>query len=277
RGKRQPGPQVRRPRSLRQLAAHTAGSASWPNDATHGRHNRAWLRFWVWSFLTSKTYAGDDPRRSWILWLSASFYQFIMASAVVFLLVLDSTTDVTVTTDEYWIAELVLTCVWSVEYFLRLWSCVEACALPPNLWSDLSIDSNELRGLGALRMLRVFTLLRLERLAEVSQRSRAEVLQSSGALRRQSHRTDVLRRYCLCPKSHCANDMTYGSARVGYGDLYPESPLGRVVASITAFLGIGLFALPAGIITSGFRDEQERKYHRQWQHVANILSRTPVA
>ncbi|CAE7514581.1 KCNQ5 [Symbiodinium necroappetens] len=50
---------------------------------------------------------------------------------------------------------------------------------------------------------------------------------------------------------------------VGYGDLYPESPMGRLVASITAFLGIGLFALPAGIITTGFRLEEERRLHRK--------------
>eukprot|EP00435_Cladocopium_sp_Y103_P074067 s165_g46.t1 len=47
---------------------------------------------------------------------------------------------------------------------------------------------------------------------------------------------------------------------VGYGDLYPESAMGRIVASITAFLGIGLFALPAGIITAGFRNEQIRRH-----------------
>ncbi len=39
---------------------------------------------------------------------------------------------------------------------------------------------------------------------------------------------------------------------VGYGDLVPVTPLGKLAASIMAILGIGLFALPAGILGSAF-------------------------
>lgn len=39
---------------------------------------------------------------------------------------------------------------------------------------------------------------------------------------------------------------------VGYGDIYPITALGKVISSIVAFLGIGLIALPTGIISSGF-------------------------
>lgn len=31
-----------------------SGSAHWPDDASLGRNNRAWLRFWVWSTLFLK-------------------------------------------------------------------------------------------------------------------------------------------------------------------------------------------------------------------------------
>lgn len=72
------------------------------------------LRFQA-RFLTTKTYPGDSKRCSCILWIFANSYQFFMACAVVFLLVLDSTTDVTVTTSAYWYSELVLTCIWSTE------------------------------------------------------------------------------------------------------------------------------------------------------------------
>jgi len=44
---------------------------------------------------------------------------------------------------------------------------------------------------------------------------------------------------------------------VGYGDIYPKTPAGKVVASIVAFLGIGFFALPAAIIGSGFVELME--------------------
>lgn len=39
---------------------------------------------------------------------------------------------------------------------------------------------------------------------------------------------------------------------VGYGDVYPITIMGKFFASITALLGIGLVALPTGIISSGF-------------------------
>ena len=39
---------------------------------------------------------------------------------------------------------------------------------------------------------------------------------------------------------------------VGYGDIYPVTAMGKLFASIIAILGIGLVALPTGIISSGF-------------------------
>ena len=45
---------------------------------------------------------------------------------------------------------------------------------------------------------------------------------------------------------------------VGYGDVYPITSLGRVVGSLIAIMGIGIFALPAGIIASGIGEELDR-------------------
>ena len=39
---------------------------------------------------------------------------------------------------------------------------------------------------------------------------------------------------------------------VGYGDVTPITPVGQVIGSMVAILGIGLFALPASIMASGF-------------------------
>ena len=38
---------------------------------------------------------------------------------------------------------------------------------------------------------------------------------------------------------------------VGYGDFVPITPVGRFLAAVIAVLGIGLFALPAGILSAG--------------------------
>ena len=42
---------------------------------------------------------------------------------------------------------------------------------------------------------------------------------------------------------------------VGYGDAYPVTPIGKVMASMTAMLGIGMFALPTAILGAGFLDD----------------------
>jgi voltage-gated potassium channel len=41
---------------------------------------------------------------------------------------------------------------------------------------------------------------------------------------------------------------------VGYGDMIPITPLGRFLNGVIAILGIGIFALPAGILSSGLTD-----------------------
>lgn len=42
---------------------------------------------------------------------------------------------------------------------------------------------------------------------------------------------------------------------VGYGDIYPITVLGRILAIITAFLGVGVVAIPTGIISAGFVEQ----------------------
>ena len=45
---------------------------------------------------------------------------------------------------------------------------------------------------------------------------------------------------------------------VGYGDVYPLTIMGKILSGIIALLGIGLVALPTGIISSGFIEELEK-------------------
>ena len=44
-------------------------------------------------------------------------------------------------------------------------------------------------------------------------------------------------------------------ASVGYGDISPVTPMGRAMTSILALLGIGIFAIPAALLASAFSDE----------------------
>ena len=42
---------------------------------------------------------------------------------------------------------------------------------------------------------------------------------------------------------------------VGYGEIYPITVIGKIFSIIIMLAGVGLLALPAGIITAGFLDE----------------------
>jgi len=46
---------------------------------------------------------------------------------------------------------------------------------------------------------------------------------------------------------------------IGYGDIYPMTTIGRFLSGVIALLGIGLVALPTGIIGSGFIEILNRK------------------
>ena len=45
---------------------------------------------------------------------------------------------------------------------------------------------------------------------------------------------------------------------VGYGDIYPITPLGRVLGTLITFLGVGAAAIPTGIISAGFVEQYSR-------------------
>ena len=44
-------------------------------------------------------------------------------------------------------------------------------------------------------------------------------------------------------------------ASVGYGDISPVTPMGRALTVILALVGIGIFAIPAGLLASAFTDQ----------------------
>ena len=58
---------------------------------------------------------------------------------------------------------------------------------------------------------------------------------------------------------------------VGYGDVVPITPLGRLVATFTIFCGIIVLALPIGIIATAFAEEiHRREFVVNWSMVARV-------
>lgn len=184
--------------------------------------------------------------------------------------------------------------VFSVEYVLRLWSAPEdpayarpvagraRFALTPMALVDLlavlpwylPLFGVDMRFMRTLRMLRLFRLAKLGRYMNA--------LSSFGRVLRDKKEELVITLALIGILLVIASSLMYYVERdaqpeafssipaalwwgvatlttVGYGDIYPQSPLGRLLAAIIAILGVGLFAIPTGLLASGFVEELQRR------------------
>jgi voltage-gated potassium channel len=184
--------------------------------------------------------------------------------------------------------------VFTIEYVARVWSCVsneryrdgfrarlrfmrqplpvvDLVAVLPFYLPFLGVD---------LRFVRMFRIVRMLRLAKVGRyyssltlirdtiRARKEELVLSFA---------ILLTLLLLSASgiyYCENEAQpdkFSSipgalwwsvvtlTTVGYGDAYPVTGAGKFFASVVAILGIGMFALPTGILGASFVEEIRRR------------------
>ncbi len=191
--------------------------------------------------------------------------------------------------------ELVSFCIFAVEYALRLWACTSdpryshriagrvRYALQPLMLADgvavmsyfilLALPSG--MDLGAFRALRLVSRMALlaryssglqalnaaisarrnELLGVVSVVAALLVLASSLMyFLEESAQPD---KFSSIPETMWWGIITVTT--VGYGDVAPITPAGRLLAGVIALLGIGIFALPAGILGSGFMEQVNRR------------------
>lgn len=180
--------------------------------------------------------------------------------------------------------------VFSIEYVLRVWTCTEdpyykgaflgrikyifsfmalidlMSLLPFFLPRLIHLDGRFLRG---LRLLRVFRLLKFTRYSRamkmISQvlRSKREELTIAMAIAGLLLVLISCLMYFVEHKeqpeafSSIPATMWWGVATlttVGYGDIYPVTVLGKILGGLMAIMGVGVFALPAGILATGFND-----------------------
>ena len=58
---------------------------------------------------------------------------------------------------------------------------------------------------------------------------------------------------------------------VGYGDIYPVTTLGKIFGIFITFLGVGMVAIPTGIISAGFVDQYSRiKRRKEYGYEADM-------
>lgn len=189
---------------------------------------------------------------------------------------------------EIWhMAETVTVIIFGIEYFLRIWTAeylypeksrgkavlrflvsfdgiVDLCTILPVFF---------LSGFIAFRMLRVVRIFHLFRINAYY--DSFNVITSVLAVKRNQIISSVFiimvlmmaSSLCMYSAEHAAQPETFRNAfsgiwwsmstilTVGYGDIYPVTILGRLMAIAISFLGVGAVAIPTGIISAGFVEQ----------------------
>jgi voltage-gated potassium channel len=58
---------------------------------------------------------------------------------------------------------------------------------------------------------------------------------------------------------------------LGYGDMVPITLMGRMLGALTAVLGVGMIALPAGVLASGFSEQMRIRREEYREAVEKAL------
>lgn len=123
------------------------------------------------------------------------------------------------------------------------------------------------RSLRVLRVIRVFKVLRYSKNISLILnifRHQREPLMIVGALVFGYVIVVALVMFNVEPNTfRTFGDAVYWSVvsltTIGYGDIFAQSALGKVVTVISALMGVAIFALPAGIVTAGYMEEIHRE------------------
>jgi len=192
--------------------------------------------------------------------------------------------------------------VFSIEYLLRVWSCVERTGLKyqhpfwgrvryiltPMALLDLIvilplflvfIGPVDFRFLRVLRLLRVFRLTRYSSAVRLlTDVLRDEAASISAALFIMMMLVVLSASLIYLAESDAQPDK-FGSipdalwwaivtmTTIGYGDVVPVTHLGKLIGAFIGIISIGMVALPTGIIASGFN----QALHQRKQEYSGLI------
>lgn len=205
----------------------------------------------------------------------------------------------------FWRLELVSVIIFTLEFSARVWVCVEdpryrrplvgrlrylatpmalidlAAILPFYLGMFVKLDMRFLR---ALRLLRAFKLTRhstaMDVLLTVMRKEAPSfasavfmmviviIIAASGIY--LIERVNQPEAFGSIPRAIWWATVTLTT--VGYGDVVPVSTLGKLFGIVITIAGVGMVALPAGIIASGFSRELHQRHERYRLKLAHALA-----
>ncbi len=195
--------------------------------------------------------------------------------------------------------------VFTGEYLLRLWAAPEhedgafagglkgriKYMLTPLALIDLivilpfylsSVIGVDLRVLRALRLFRAFRLTRYSSSMKLLMQVLRDESSTIGAALFILMLLIVIAASLTYMFEHTVQPEAFGSiphalwwavvtmTTIGYGDVVPMTLMGRICASVIGVISVGMVALPAGILASGFSDalhRRRREYETMVDHV----------
>jgi len=188
------------------------------------------------------------------------------------------------------VVEWVLTAAFTLEYIVRIYvtdrktryifgfyGLIDLLSLLPTYLSLIFTGTQYLIVIRALRLLRVFRILKLGRFVGEGQ-------QLSNALRASRHKITVFlggvvtlviimgtvmylieggeNGFTSIPRSVYWAIVTLTT--VGYGDIAPQTILGQTIASFVMILGYAIIAVPTGIVTVELGKQGKQKNPKQY-------------
>lgn len=183
--------------------------------------------------------------------------------------------------------------IFTLEYLLRIWTAdilynagpiksrlkyifsfmaiIDLIAILPFYLSFITIDLRLLRMFRLFRLLRIFKLNRyttaLNSVVSVLTKKKDQLISSMFVVIILMIISSILMYYCEHDVQPDVFDNAFSGlwwaiatlTTVGYGDIYPITVAGKIISAFLALLGIGLVAVPTGIISAGFSEELEEK------------------
>jgi voltage-gated potassium channel len=180
-----------------------------------------------------------------------------------------------------WVAEVATVAIFTLEYLLRLYvadkrfgyvfsffGLVDLLAILP-FYISTGID---LRAIRAFRLVRMFRLLKLARYSKAIQRFHRAFLLAKEEVALFFFATVILIYVAAVGIYYFERDAqpeAFGSVfhslwwavatltTVGYGDIYPITVGGRIFTFVLLMIGLGIVAVPAGLVTSALTRARE--------------------
>ena len=236
--------------------------------------------------------AGEGDRVSKI----ADFALFFLVGANVLAIILESVSSIHAAYKGffYWF-EMVSVILFSGEYLLRLWSCVEdpthlkdshtetrfrfmgtsialidLAAIAP-FYLQIILPGIDLRFLRVLRMLRILKLTRYSSAMNLLLRVLYQERSAFSAAFTILLMVLIMASCGIYLVENDAQPEAFGSipaamwwamatlTTVGYGDVTPITAMGKLFGSVVTVVGVGMVALPAGILASSFSEMLRRR------------------